>query len=79
MAVRANNSTFTFFRSQILKRQAAKPVKIMDWASPDEMFVKIPRIVELRMGSDDPEFIEPEPVDLFDEQKKWLNQSGETT
>ena len=51
----------------------------MDWASPDEMFVKIPRIVELRMGSDDPEFIEPEPVDLFDEQKKWLNQSGETT
>ena len=44
----------------------------MDWASPDEMFVRIPGIVEIRVSSDDPDFIEPEPVDLFDEQKNGL-------
>ena len=44
----------------------------MDWASPDEMFVRIPGIVVIRVSSDDPDFIEPEPVDLFDEQKNGL-------
>ena len=42
-----------------------------DWASPEERFVEIPGIVEIRWVSDDPDYYVP-PIDLFDEQKNGL-------
>ena len=42
-----------------------------DWASPEEQFVEIPGIVEIRWVSDDPDFY-VDPIDLFDEQKNGL-------
>ena len=42
-----------------------------DWASPDERFVEIPGVIEIRWVSDDPEYYHP-PIDLFDEQKNGL-------
>ena len=41
------------------------------WADPDEVFVKVPGIVEVRFKSDDPEFYAP-PVDLLEEQRRGL-------
>ena len=42
-----------------------------DWASPEERFVEIPGIVEIRWVSDDPDYYVA-PIDLFDEQKNGL-------
>lgn len=41
------------------------------WADPNERFVEIPGIVEIRWVSDDPDYYVA-PIDLFDEQKKGL-------
>ena len=41
------------------------------WADPDEVFVKVQAIVEVRFKSDDPEFYAP-PVDLLEEQRRGL-------
>ena len=41
------------------------------WADPDEVFVKVPCIVEVRFKSDNPEFYAP-PVDLLEEQRRGL-------
>ena len=43
-----------------------------DWSSPDERFVEIPGVVEIRWRSDDPEYYKP-PEDLFYKQSEGLN------
>ena len=60
-----------FFTENKINEKNFPYEKMNDWASPDERFVEIPGVIEIRWVSDDPEYYHP-PIDLFDEQKKGL-------